>query len=539
MSLARARARQPLPEQVDVAIIGAGLGGLTAGAALARSGLSVAVFDAHYVAGGCCTTFARGSDRGKYHFDVGLHYVGDSRPGGRLPQILEPLGVDLDYLPLDPDGFDTLVFPDFELKVPADVDLYRQRLLDLFPEERKGIDRYVRFLWEVDGLAQRFDESRGKMTVRNAWEVARRGRMVLRYQHATIAQVLDSCTENVRLRGALLGQNGDYGVAPSQASALLHGGLVMHYVRGGAYYPRGGGQVIADGLAARIEEAGGTVHLRKPIGRVLIEDGAAVGVETEPDRHGETRQVRARVVISNADIKLTLERLVGPAHLPRSWVRRAADFQMAGAIFMTFLGVEGDLRRDGMRNANYWCFDGYDFDAFYAEGLEARRPIVKGCYITSASLKDPGTPTHAPAGVTNVEVMALVPGDPAIWGVEPGAAEAWSYKRDETYRALEQQVEDELVQRLDRQFPGTAARVVYRESASPLTHARYTRASGGTGYGLAATPEQYMEKRPGFRTPVRNLYLAGASTRAGHGVLGTLLSGRNCAGCVARDLGRS
>ena len=51
-------------------------------------------------------------------------------------------------------------------------------------------------------------------------------------------------------------------------------------------------------------------------------------------------------------------------------------------------------------------------------------------------------------------------------------------------------------------YPGLADKVVFRESATPATQTRYTRAAGGTGYGLAATPEQFMDKRPGSRGPI-------------------------------------
>jgi phytoene dehydrogenase-like protein len=67
---------------------------------------------------------------------------------------------------------------------------------------------------------------------------------------------------------------------------------------------------------------------------------------------------------------------------------------------------------------------------------------------------------------------------------------------------------------------------------------RFTRATGGTGYGLAATPDQFLRGRPGYRGPIPGLYLCGASTRAGHGVVGAMSSGRQAAARIAADLGR-
>ena len=104
---------------------------------------------------------------------------------------------------------------------------------------------------------------------------------------------------------------------------------------------------------------------------------------------------------------------------------------------------------------------------------------------------------------------------------------------------IKQRIEDELVSRLERQFPGTAARICYRESATPLSHSRFTRASDGSGYGLAATPDQFLDKRPGYRGPIDGLYLCGASTRAGHGIAGAMMSGLKAAQRILRRSGRS
>ena len=106
------RVRVPCPASVDVAIIGAGLGGLMTGARLALEGKQVAVFDAHYVAGGCATMYRRQSERGAFQFDIGLHYVGDCGPDGNIPGMLASAGVDdITFLPMDQDGFDTILTP--------------------------------------------------------------------------------------------------------------------------------------------------------------------------------------------------------------------------------------------------------------------------------------------------------------------------------------------------------------------------------------------------------------------------------------------
>ena len=121
--------------------------------------------------------------------------------------------------------------------------------------------------------------------------------------------------------------------------------------------------------------------------------------------------MRARVVLSNADLKLTLEHLVGLEHLPAAWTARIPQLQMAGAVFITCLGVRADMRAKGMRAANYWQFDSYDMEGFYTEARDTGPIRSRGCYVTSATMKDPESAAHhAPAGITNIEVMTIVPG---------------------------------------------------------------------------------------------------------------------------------
>ena len=104
----------------------------------------------------------------------------------------------------------------------------------------------------------------------------------------------------------------------------MHAGLASYYFCD-ASSPRDGGQIISVKLAYAIELFGRTVHLRRGIHKIQVENGVAVGVVTEPKERGE-QVVRAKRVLSNADIQRPLESMVGVEHLPKRWIKKIENF---------------------------------------------------------------------------------------------------------------------------------------------------------------------------------------------------------------------
>lgn len=524
----------------DAIIIGSGLGGLSCAAYLATNGKRVLVLEQGHTIGGNSQVFRR---FGKYEFDVGVHYIGDCEPGGAIPNVLRGVGLEgrVQFERLDPDGYITMVAPDFDFRIPLGWERYEQRLIEQFPHERRRIHRCLRTLRSIGerlGSAE-VPTTRGEI----ARFVAKRPLNAL-WGLQPLSRLLKFHGLSQWAQAVIAAEAGDYAAAPSRAPVAMHAALMHHFLKDGGYYPKGGGHVIAANLLDVIEAHGGLARTQATVSEIEIEDGGARGVTL-----ADGRRFAAPVVVSNADIKRTYLELIGERNLKASTVKRVKGYRMAPAIFCVFLALDVDLRE--RFGATQFLLLGRDgsfaqqrpidaLERVYSEASAGRldpesEPSV---YVTSASTKDRTSSNHAPDGHSTLELMTLVPSDPAYWRLaEPHGS--WAdehYSKDEGYRRIKQQLAERMIERTTELIPDLRAHIVWQEEATPITQERYTRSTAGTSYGIDLAVDQFGIHRPTASTEIAGLYLAGASTRWGHGILGSLSGGVGAASAV---LGRN
>ena len=514
-------------ESWDAIVIGSGLGGLTCAAYLCASGQRTLVLEAHYVAGGNSQVFRREIGGRAFEFDVGVHYIGECGPDGLITRMLHGAGLAerIVFRPLDPDGYSELRFPDLRFRVPASWERYRERLLGAFPDEAEPLGRVVDVLRSVSAEARSFQNRQIE-----AADLAERAPSFLRWGLRPVTELFEAHRLSDRARAVLLGEQGDYAVRPSRTPTALAAGLTDHYMRG-AFYPEGGGQVMAARLVEMIRTHGGAVRTRAPVARVRCEGGRVAGVELA--RGGGS--IDAPVVVSNADLKRTVLELVGPEHFSRETVLLVKGFRMSLPLFSVYLGLDVDLRERGVPNSNFWIWPTTDLEGLYARLEAGEIPDPPVAYVACATLKDPTSRRIAPAGHTNLQVMTLVPHDYGVWHVARGPAEGGRYHRDPEYRRRKQALAERLLEVAEEVVPGLRRHVEWEETATPVTQERFTRSTGGTSYGVEFACDQMGPMRIGPETELPGLYLCGASTPSGHGVGGVMRGGVIAAGAVIGD----
>jgi phytoene dehydrogenase-like protein len=483
--------RERLPAaSYDAVVIGAGIGGLIVGNLLARGGLAVLLVEQHYMAGGYCSTFRRG----RYTFDAATHfYPLLGNPETLSGRLLAELGVTTGWVKMDP--VDTFHLPDgTRFEVPADFDLYLARLKARFPEEAAALDRFFGRVREAYLL--------GLLVYFRGREPERLGALA----PLTVRQVLDETFGDPRLKLLLTADCPHWGSPPGRTSFVFDSMLRLSYFLGN-YYPRGGSQAFADELARCFEAHGGHVLMRSRVLRIAIEGGAARGVEIEV-RRGQTvsrERIGAGVVVSNADLLQTLERMVGPEHLPPGYLEAARALRPSFPCFLTHVGLRG-VPDAVLREIQGYYWDSWEMDRVGIDALRFK--------IFSPTLYEPAM---APPGGQEIIVQKVLELDRA--SIVDGQAHK---------QAMERFVRGHL----ERLVPGIGRRIAVCTSASAETSERFTLNRHGAMLGWEMSPEQLGAGRPDVATPVRDLYLAGHWTRPGGGVTPVIVSAQRVARAI-------
>nr|ATQ36008.1 prolycopene isomerase [Heterosiphonia pulchra] len=507
---------------VDVVIIGSGMGALTTAGDLCQKGLKVGVLERYLIPGGSSAQFSRPG----YRFDVGASMIfglGTEGSTNLLTRALATVGRAIPSIP-DPVQVRYHLPDNLDVSVARDYETFLDNLSSLFPHERVGIRKFYDECWSVFNSLnlmplRSLEEPRYLLSI-----FAKRPLTcfnVLRFIATNAGDIARRYIKDEKLLKFIDVECFSWSVVPADMTPMINAGMVFsdrHY--GGINYPAGGVGRIAEEMVEGIREHEGCwVRLRANVKNVLFDhSGRACGV-----RLATGEEIRARAVISNATRWDTFDEggLVPTEHVPEAENRFRDRYIKSPSFCSAHIAVrEKDLKvsmraEDGM-DCHHIMLDNWD-DMEVAE--DARGTL----FVSIPTILDKSI---APEGMHIFHVFT------------PSWMHEWKGLSSKEYKAKKQRMLDTMVSRLERELvEGLSSAIEFAEVGSPRTHRRYLGRVDGSYGPVAGKRLNGLLSMPFNRTEVDGLYCVGDSTFPGQGLNATAFSGFACAHRVAADLG--
>ncbi|MBW2094474.1 MAG: NAD(P)/FAD-dependent oxidoreductase [Deltaproteobacteria bacterium] len=501
-------------EKYPVVIIGGGMGGLTAGAYLARHGFPVTLLEQHDKPGGYATSFDR--DGGRFTFEVSLHATSK----GFIDRIMAELGAEGEVQTIKLPELARLMTKQGEIVMPqADPEGCIKAFVEKYPENEEGISGFIGDMLAIAKEGEKpFDQDSWwqklifPLTHRTMWNVRKK----------TLADMFDEHELSGPARNVLASWWGYYGLPPSMLSGFYYAIATGQMMRHPAGYIKKRSQDLSWSLAEVIEKNGGKVFLETAAKAISIKSDQVTGV-TASD--GTT--YAARAVLSNASVPDTLK-MLPREEVPKDYLGKISKYTASLSTFLVWLGLKEDITP---RVPGYEYFFGADSDP----EEDYRRAMACDAKETSLGITiyDNAYPGYSRTGTSTVCLIILS-------GYKPwkkfeadylsGRKGAYNQQKDRIARILIERAEELLI-------PGLKELIQVKEAATPLTNLRYTRNPGGAIYGYNQTIDNAYMTRLKNKTPIRGLYFASAWGNPGGGYVGAMMGGRNCFRSLMHDWG--
>ncbi len=507
----------------DVVVVGAGLGGLTAGAILARAGRKVLVIERSNSVGGAASSYKSG----ELFVEGSLHETSDPHhPGDPKHDVLTRAGV-IDAVTWVPSGafYQARGGPiGAPFLMPDNFDEARQALTARFPDARRGIEQ---LLGEMQGIVEAMATiSRGRDALKNPREGLRALFTLLpcaRDWSLSLSQKLDRVFgDNEAVKSALAANLSYFHDDPATLWWIYFALAQGSYLQSGGRYVQGGSQRLSSALARAIKTAGGEVLVRRAASAIALDGNAKTVTHTAKDG-SDPKTVEGARIIGNA-APAALEPLM-PADAAEKLSKGTARQTPSASLFALTLGLAKPPREFGVA----------------AYSTQLLPPWMKrfADYGQGAALmaEEPGERMPPMSVVDYAAIDSGVPTPPYVLSVlGPDLLSNWDSSDMDAYREKRGRWQQAIVRYLSSIYPGLGDAVVASSFNSALSVRQYLNAPDGAVYGFAPSPPASIWRSP-FRSPrtaIPGFYLASAYSGFG-GYTGVIQSAGACADMILRE----
>ncbi|MGB6779036.1 MAG: FAD-dependent oxidoreductase [Planococcus citreus] len=483
-----------------ILVVGAGIGGLTAGSLLAKEGYEVTVLEAAAEIGGCAGKYKRHP----YLFPVGATLGMGLEPGGIHERVFRHLGKPMDLEPLK--RVMEMVHPTGTFVFHKDRRKHVRELTDHFPDHKTAILSFYAELYRTARITRTLMGPLPALPPANAreWAALTKAlrpvhlRLLPKFQ-LTLGDVLKKhgLHELDAFRHVLDGLLIDSMQTTTEDVSYLLAAVALDIYHEGAYYVPGGLYRFAELMADSIKENGGKVKKPRTVQTLEHKDG----VWHASDQRGNSYEADA--VVFNAPIHLLTELLPVDHHHRLKRPLQEGISTETWTTLTLYLAIEAEK---------------------LAEPLPEFRQLSSGTamdeghhfFMSASRMNDR---LRAPEGFQTVTISTH--SKPGYW------------QSQEDYEAMRTELSERMLDLIEQHIPGFRSAIVHVESGAPLAWQHYTGRPNGYVGGFAQTLDAALFKSISHHSGLPGLYLTGDHIFPGGGTIGVAASGIHCARSIS------
>lgn len=511
---------QRIEKSYDVVVVGAGNGGLTAAAEIARKGSSVLLLEQHNLPGGFATSFVRG----RFEFETSLHELnswGSEDNKGGVRNLLEgKFGIDAEFIPV-PEAYRLITTePGKELDVmmPFGIDNFINAIENEAPGSRKPLERFFAIAKECADAFDYFSKTRGKLDQEVLFKEYTNFMRTAAYSALEVQKALEIPQKAIDIMSAYWAY---LGLPLSRINFTIFAMMLNSYLSRGAYIPKMRSNEYTTALDSRIRDYGGTIQYNTRVEKICVENNKVKGVETSKGDYIKTEHV-----IANVSPTLVYNKLIYPQSEVPEIAYKDVNARIHGlSAFVVYLGLNATAEEIGLNEYSYFLMESMDTDDIYESWSKLQTPNGQATVCLNNA-----KPDCSPPGTSIIYITTLF------------RPEVWYDVKPEDYIKLKNKIAEGLIAQFEKATDTNIKEHIEEiEIATPITFARYTRTYNGIIYGYEL--ESWDSVLTRFMVMYEDNYIEGLEFcggfwRRGHGYSSTLVSGNLAAALTLAKLNR-
>lgn len=506
-----------LKSYYDIAVIGAGVGGLTAAALLSKSGFSVCVLEKEPHPGG----YLAGFRRKDFIFDTAIHWLNQCNHDGLVSRLFDVLGTDHPR-PIQQKRIRRYKGDDFDYLLTNNPDEWRDQLIAEFPADRKGIEGFFKAAKKLGKSFKNYSGVFRSEETMSFFERIKNKKKLLEFVIPFIPFIRFSGEKG--LKKGLNKYFKDEAIHRIFASEteLLSCLIPIGWAYFGDFQspPKGGGQVIPGWLQHVVRFYDNPILCNCTVTQILLQSNTVTGVAFV--HRGSDYAINCKYVVAANDVETLYEKMLPENAIPAKLKTRLKNAEMYSSSVTISIALDCPAEELGLNEELVHIAS----EKGTFQDHSAGDPLKSEISVLAPSLRDKSMAPEGRGTLTLYMPAYMDFSDNWFTKKEKDG----NYTRGEKYRKLKNEIAEQIITRVEAACaPGLRSHILFYEVATPVTHHRYTGNRNGTMMGAKPGRANMQNKIAHYQTPVKNLLLGGHWAELGGGIPIAVKAGTNAA----------